>query len=236
MKSERLVKLTRSERFRIGSCLLARKNYLETLRQNENTELDFINDMAREHNNDIDKELAEIDDIYSKIDIFPSKPVDADLEELSKADLILKIKQLEEKNKELEYQNEELQEENRDLKEDFKNSESASTFEVASFFTNYENIQRRYDSNNVPYQMQGTEDLAKVFGLRFESVQGFYNLSEEDKEIFKKGIVNFLNAHGLGNRVPYLPVKVWKDGVEFRFLTLECGERQQFMNAEGVVY
>lgn len=232
MKNERLIKLSNSEMFRMRACLSARKEFLETLRQDENTELNFINDMAREHNNDIDKEFAEIDAIYSKIDIFPPKEICGDLEELSKADLILKIKQLEDKNEELKEQNEDLK---YDL-ETYKASDNATTLEVASYFTNYENIQRRYDLNNVDYQMQGAEDLTKVFGLRFESIEGFNNLSEDDKEVFKNGVVRFLNGFGLGNRVPYLPIKVWKENGEFRFLTLEGGARQQFMKSTGEVY
>ena len=221
MTNERLIKLTNDEVFRIKSCLLARKKFLETLRQDENTKIDFVNEMVKEHNEEIDKEHEEIDDIYSKIDILSSNKVCEDLEKLSKADLILKIKQLEDRNYE-------LKEENEDLRYDldlFKNSESASTLAVASFFTNYENIQRRYDSNNVPYQMESIEDVAKIFGLRLNSVQGFNSLNEDDREIFANGIVKFLNAHGLGNRVPYIPTKVWKEGDEFRFLTLEGRER-----------
>ena len=232
MESERLIKLTNDEIFRIKSCLLARKKFLETLRQDENTKIDFVNEMAKEHNEEIDKEHEEIDGIYSKIDILSSNKVCEDLEKLSKADLILKIKELENKNYE-------IKEEIEDLKYDlelYKNSESASTLAVADYFSNYENIQKRYDANNVSYQMENIEDVSKVFGLRVNNIQGFSSLSEDDKEIFTNGIVRFLNTYGLGNRVPYLPVKVWKEGNEFRFLTLEGGERQQFMNSKGDVY
>ena len=228
MNNEKLIKLNRSEVFRVEVCLSARKTFLETLREEENSELELVNDLIRDNNDDIDKELEEINEIFSKVDNIDNSIYEG-LSELSKEELILKIKQLEDKNAE-------LAEENRDLKEDFKNSESINTLKVASFFTSYENIQRRYDLNNVPYQMENPEDIAKVFGLRFDSIQGFYDLSQEDKEIFKNGIVKFLNAFGLGNRVPYLPIKVWKENGEFRFLTLEGGARQQFMKSTGEVY
>lgn len=209
-------------------CLSARKTFLETLREEENSELELVNDLIRDNNNDIDEEIEEIDDIYSKVDNVDNS-ICGDLSELSKEELILKIRQLEDRN-------EELEEENRDLKEDFKNSESINTLKVDSFFTTYQNIQRRYDANNVPYQMESEDDITKVFGLRFNRIEGFSELSEDDKEIFKSGVIKFLNGFGLGNRVPYIPTKVWKEGSEFRFLTLEGRYRQQFMNTKGEVY
>lgn len=229
MESERLIKLTNDEISRIKSCLIAeRKN--EEASKMEETNIEASDVMIRYFNNEADKRIEEIDSAYAKLSSY--KPVFSKLEDLSKADLILKIKELEDKN-------DMLKDEIDDLKYDldlFKNSESASTLAVASFFTSYENIQKRYDVNGVPYQMQTTEDISKVFGLRFNSIQGFNSLNEDEQEVFSYGVIKFLNNHGLGNRVPYLPVKVWKEGSEYRFLTLECGERHFFMNAKGEVY
>ena len=229
MESERLIKLTNDEISRIKSCLIAeRKN--EEASKMEETNIEASDVMIRYFNNEADKRIEEIDSAYAKLSSY--KPVFSKLEDLSKADLILKIKELEDKN-------DMLKDEIDDLKYDldlFKNSESASTLAVADYFSNYENIQKRYDANNVSYQMENIEDVSKVFGLRVNNIQGFSSLSEDDKEIFTNGIVRFLNTYGLGNRVPYLPVKVWKEGNEFRFLTLEGGERQQFMNSKGDVY
>ena len=84
--------------------------------------------------------------------------------------------------------------------------------------------------------METVKDIEKVFGLNFRQIKGFNNLSENEKGVFSNGIVRFLNGFGLGNRTPNLPIHVWKEGNEFRFLTLEGGERQQFMNSVGEVY
>lgn len=230
MNNERLIKLNNSEIFRMKVCLSARKEDIKATKIEDNTDIEAVKVVSDFLNDEVNKEIEVIDGIYEKLS--SNKSICADLEELSKADLILKIKELENKNYE-------LKEENEDLKYDLnavKELDNMTTIEVASYFTSYENIQRRYDANDVPYQMQSVEDLAKVFGLRFESIQGFYDLSQEDKEIFKNGIVKFLNGFGLGNRVPYLPTKVWKENNEFRFLTLEGKERQQFMNSKGEVY
>ena len=41
--------------------------------------------------------------------------------------------------------------------------------------------------------MESEDDVTKVFGLRFNSIEGFYDLSEEDKEILQDMMVIAVN-------------------------------------------
>lgn len=119
-----------------------------------------------------------------------------------------------------------------DLECELKDLEDDRTVKIADFFTDYSNIQNRYDYNNVDYQMNYVEDITRVFGITMQKVKGFDTLTEEDQVTFSRGILDYLNSWGLGNRVQHLPVGVRKEGKEFRFSTL-CGRYEQHMDSKG---
>ena len=123
-----------------------------------------------------------------------------------------------------------------DLECELRDSKDYKTVKIANFFTDYSNIQNRYDYNNVNYQMQSIDDITKVFGITMDQIRGFSDLTEEDQATFKKGILDYINSWGLGNRIQHLPVKVWKERDEFRFLTLLGKDRIEYMNKNGEVY
>ena len=141
------------------------------------------------------------------------------LENMQNARLLNKIENLNETVHDLECQIRDLKN-NRNVK-------------IADFFTSYSNIQNRYDSNNVEYQMKHINDITKIFGVEMQQVKGFSDLTEEDQAIFSQGILEFLNGYGLGNRIQHLPVKVWKEANILKFLTLTGGDKEQWMDLKG---
>ena len=89
MSNERLVKLTDSEIFRMKVCLSARKADIKATIIEDNTDIEAVKVVSDFLNDRDNEEIAVIDSIYEKLSI--NKPIYEDLEELSKADLILKI-------------------------------------------------------------------------------------------------------------------------------------------------
>lgn len=158
---------------------------------------------------------------------------------LKNEDLEWKVHKLTEENENLKDINDKLYDKNGDLEVDVKflrHTNSSNTLEIVSFLTSYENIKRRYDINNVPYKMTSEEDLTKIFGFKFEDIKGFNDLTKEDREVVFCGILNFLNENSLGNRAQNIPIEIYKEGEEFRFLTVEDNYQEVFMDKEGKVY
>lgn len=156
-----------------------------------------------------------------------------ELNELTKEQLVTKVMELIENNSCLENENEDLKYTVTEL----KSTDAIKTAKIANLFISYKNVQNRYDYNNIEYQMKNLDDITKVFGITMYDVKGFSDLREQDQVIFQKGILEFLNNWGLGDRHRHLPTKVWKEGNEFRFNTLSrTNDLFEYMNEKGQVY
>lgn len=144
---------------------------------------------------------------------------------------VFKLEDME--NKRLLKTIEKLNDKVHDLECELRESKDYRTVKIADFFTDYSNIQNRYDINNVKYQMKHIDDITRVFGITMEQVKGFSDLTQEDQVVFSRGILDYINSWGLGNRVQHLPIKVWKEDNEFRFLTLLGKDRIEYMDSKG---
>lgn len=60
----------------------------------------------------------------------------------------------------------------------------------------------------VHFQLKSKEDLLKVFGVKVEQLEGFENLSDENKELFTKFLINFYNMHGVDSKLCLEPVSI----------------------------
>lgn len=234
------VELTYNEIMTLQVSLAESKKFKESLKVSKEEESDRTTGaLAKSLNDSIEKYVKERDELSEKLSDIIHYPQTSKnsiefleenkLRELSNEELITRVMELTEINDSVEGLNEELTE----VIEELRNTDAAQVSKVADFFTNYENIQRRYDYNNVNYQMQSVDDITKIFGITMSDIKGFSDLIKEDQVTFKEGILNYLNSWGLGNRVQHLPIKVWKEGIEFRFTTLGGNDREEYMNSEG---
>ena len=228
------VELSQDEIFILQVSLQDSKKFKESFRLED--EGNDLTGLTKSLNDSVDKSVKEREDLYNKLHevIFDRQENEIsdyeDIKELSHEELVSRVMKLTEINYSLEDSNEELRETIKEL----ENTDTAKVSKIADFFTDYDNIQNRYDSNKVQYQMQNLEDITRIFGLEIQYIKGFSSLTEEDQEVFSKGILRYLNSYGLGNRIQHLPSKVWKEGNEFRFETLLNG--LEFMDSKGKVY
>lgn len=66
-----------------------------------------------------------------------------------------------------------------------------------------------YQNNGIlNYQLRNTDDLIKCHGIVCENVKGYEYLTEENKQIFKKFLLNFLNILGLQKRFSIKPLAI----------------------------
>jgi hypothetical protein len=78
-------------------------------------------------------------------------------------------------------------------------------------------IENIYRANGLDhnYKLRNTEDLLKCHGVNFK-VEGYDQLNEEHKELYKKFIVNIFNAWGLEHRAQLIPLGIyWVRDIEF---------------------
>lgn len=58
------------------------------------------------------------------------------------------------------------------------------------------------------YQLRNVEDILFVHGINILETEGYKNLTEENKELFKSFIVNFFNSWGLEARSTIFPISI----------------------------
>lgn len=78
----------------------------------------------------------------------------------------------------------------------------------------WENIYKAY---NLPdYQLNTNDDLLKLYGIDYKSVNGYQNLNDPNKAIYEKFITNFFNAWGLEYRMAIIPNGIyWVEDIEY---------------------
>lgn len=60
----------------------------------------------------------------------------------------------------------------------------------------------------VHYQLKNKEDLLKVFGIKIDDIEGFKNLSDENKDIFTKFLINYYNVLGVDSKLALQPLSI----------------------------
>ena len=66
-----------------------------------------------------------------------------------------------------------------------------------------------YEENKmVDYLLRDIEDIKKVYGIDVLKIDGYENLTYEQKELYKKFIVNFFNRWGLEARATIKPQSI----------------------------
>ena len=106
-----------------------------------------------------------------------------------------------------------------------------------NLLTNYESLQRRFDSNKVGYSLSSLEDLEKIYGFRIELVDGYKDLNDFYKKIFDNNILEFINCGGLTYKIYKLPRKIELEIKKNRFkvYTLEI-DKFSYLDFDGFWY
>ena len=66
-----------------------------------------------------------------------------------------------------------------------------------------------YEANGlINYKLRNADDLLKCHGIAFENVKGYEYLTEENKKIFQKFLLKFLNVLGLERRFSIKPLAI----------------------------
>lgn len=73
----------------------------------------------------------------------------------------------------------------------------------------YNKLRIPYEENGLKdYLLRDVKDIKKVYGLDVLKIDGYENLTYEQKELYKKFIVNFFNRWGLEARATIKPQSV----------------------------
>lgn len=60
------------------------------------------------------------------------------------------------------------------------------------------------------FRLRNLGDLVKCHGINARTVDGYSELSDEDKESYEKFIVNVMNGMGMMSRVSFVPKRVYR--------------------------
>ena len=93
----------------------------------------------------------------------------------------------------------------------------------------YENIEEKYKLNGLEdYRVNTPEDIYTIYGMDPLEIQGYANLTKENKEIYKRFIVNFFNSLSLEVRGNLKPLS-FNDVEEIEFLGLEDPDDPEYI-------
>lgn len=96
-------------------------------------------------------------------------------------------------------------------------------------------IEKLYEVNSLnDYRLKTPVDLIKTHGIDYIEVDGFSRLSDENKLLFGKFIVNFMNGLGLESRATLIPRGVYYVE-DFDYIVKENPDDEYWQVAGGVV-
>lgn len=100
---------------------------------------------------------------------------------------------------------------------------------------NRKQIENLYEINGLTeYNIRNTEDLLKVHGVDFKSIDGYNRLDDINRDLYKKFIINFFNGFGLESRAMLIPKGInYVEDIEY--LVKENQEDEYYTVAGGVV-
>ena len=75
--------------------------------------------------------------------------------------------------------------------------------------TREELIKKFKENNIVDYQLKNEKDLYEIFGIDTEKIDGYSTLSDSNKQLFNKFIVNFLNGLGIDSKIALTPESIF---------------------------
>lgn len=89
-----------------------------------------------------------------------------------------------------------------------------------NIFTTFNNVKNRFEANNVPFTMTNIEQITKVFGIKMDCIEGYSDLSEHEKTIVNKAVLQTVNSCGLDSKAEYLPrtIKLYKNYIRITTL------------------
>lgn len=96
-------------------------------------------------------------------------------------------------------------------------------------------IENLYRVNGLTdYKLRSSEDLMKVHGINIKAVKGYEGLTDENRALYEKFIINFFNSCGLDSRSTLRPRAIHYVE-EIELLTKEDPEDDHYILAGGVV-
>lgn len=96
-------------------------------------------------------------------------------------------------------------------------------------------IENLYKVNGITdYQLRSTEDLLKVHGIDFKSIDGYNRLDDLNRAIYEKFIINIFNAWGLESRATLIPKGIYYVE-DTNYLIKESPESDCFIVVGGVI-
>ena len=74
-----------------------------------------------------------------------------------------------------------------------------------------EQLENIYLINGIEdFELRSLGDLMKIHGINARKIEGFSELSEEDKKVYEKFIIRYMNGHGLSYRSTIYPQKIYR--------------------------
>lgn len=93
------------------------------------------------------------------------------------------------------------------------------------------NLERLYEENGLHnYKLRNLEDLYKIHSININQIEGYNKLSNKEKEVFSKFIINYFNKQLLEDR-KIVPIQIYKS-YEFDSIKLEImcnGEKKKYI-------
>lgn len=75
--------------------------------------------------------------------------------------------------------------------------------------TRKEVIKKFQENNKADYQLENEQDLMIIFGIDTEKIEGYDSLSDDNKWIFNKFIINFINRLGIDSKIALTPESIY---------------------------
>lgn len=73
----------------------------------------------------------------------------------------------------------------------------------------YIQLQYRYLKRGLEdFNLKSIEDFEDVFSLEVKFIKGFNELSEDNKQVFKSFLINYLNRIGLNTKATFVPLSI----------------------------
>ncbi len=99
-----------------------------------------------------------------------------------------------------------------------------------------EQLENIYLINGIEdFELRSLGDLMKIHGINARKIEGFSELSEEDKKVYEKFIIRYMNGHGLSYRSTIYPQKIYR-AFEVDYLVKEDPNNNFYFKFAGEVW
>ncbi|MCO5388852.1 MAG: hypothetical protein NHB14_27215 [Desulfosporosinus sp.] len=96
-------------------------------------------------------------------------------------------------------------------------------------------LEKLYEVNGLKdYRLRTTDDLLRVHGIDFKSVDGYSRLDDVNKMLYERFIVNYFNGFGLDTRLTMIPKGIYFVE-DFDYLVKENPEDDYWNVSGGLV-